>query len=61
MKRHELKWDGALKQWFCVECGRTSHHVGKLIAEEELNQFDCSEPQRASDPGRNSPRTKSHF
>jgi hypothetical protein len=44
MKRHELKWDGSRKEWYCVECGRISRHVGKLTAEEELNQFDCSGP-----------------
>jgi hypothetical protein len=52
MKRHELKWDGHLKQWFCLECGRISNHVGKLTAEDELNKFDCINPQKANDSRR---------
>jgi hypothetical protein len=47
MKRHELRRDSALKQWFCLECGRISNHVGKLTAEDELNKFDCVDPRKA--------------
>jgi hypothetical protein len=52
MERHELKRDSALKQWFCLECGRTSNHVGKLAAQDELNKLACVNPQKAADSRR---------
>jgi hypothetical protein len=54
MEHSEILWNPALKEWFCARCGRTSDHVTKNDAEEELAQFDCSLPDvSGNDPKEN--------
>jgi len=52
MKNHELRWDSALKEWYCTECGSTSKCVGKLSAMDELSKVGCSTPQNRDHPGK---------
>jgi hypothetical protein len=40
----EIYWNPALREWFCVRCGRTSDHVSQADARAELEQHDCALP-----------------
>jgi len=44
MYQHELGWDAAKQEWFCVRCLRTSDHTYKDDAERELSYFECVPP-----------------
>ena len=39
-----LSWNKAHAEWFCVKCGRTSHHVTVEDAQTELAQYECRLP-----------------
>ncbi len=40
----EIYWNPALREWFCVRCGRTTDHVSQADARVELEQHDCVLP-----------------
>jgi len=40
----EIYWNPALREWFCVQCGRTSDHVNQTDARLDLEQHDCALP-----------------
>jgi pSer/pThr/pTyr-binding forkhead associated (FHA) protein len=44
LRHPNLRWNPAIQEWFCVECGRTSDHLILEDARWELNQRDCSVP-----------------
>jgi hypothetical protein len=43
-RKHELGWDAAKQEWFCVRCLQTSDHTCKEDAEHELSYLDCEPP-----------------
>lgn len=45
MGPHNIEWNAAKQEWFCVRCLRTSDHQSKQDAELELSQFECIPPQ----------------
>jgi hypothetical protein len=47
-----LRWNGALGEWFCTKCGRSSDQVTVEDAHVELAQFECRLPYvETSRPG----------
>jgi len=42
---HEIKWNAANQEWFCVRCLRTSDLLNQEDAERELSQFDGLPPR----------------
>jgi hypothetical protein len=49
MKHPDIIWNAETKEWFCIRCFRTSDHVTKLNAENELSYFDCVVPDTDGD------------
>jgi hypothetical protein len=49
--KHEIKWQPATQEWFCIRCSRTSDHVSQEDAERELSQFDCVSTAESSQHG----------
>jgi len=41
MKEHQIEWNAATEQWFCINCLRASDYQSKQDAERELSQLDC--------------------
>jgi hypothetical protein len=50
MSQHQIEWNAASNQWFCINCLRKSDRVSKQEAELELDAFKCIRP----DPRRRS-------
>jgi hypothetical protein len=43
LSKHEIEWEPATREWFCVRCFLTSDHVNRADAERELSQYMCME------------------
>jgi hypothetical protein len=59
MEHSEILWNATIKEWFYVRCGRTSDHVTKNDAEEELAQFDFSLPDVTDNDSKENTRHRS--
>ena len=57
LKHSDLRWNPATREWFCVECGRTSDHLTLEDARWELNQRDCRVPSVRTLKGWDDPST----
>jgi hypothetical protein len=44
MKHPEIGWNPVAREWFCVRCFRTSDHLSREEAVQELSQFECVAP-----------------
>jgi hypothetical protein len=45
MSKHQIEWNAASQEWFCINCLRASDSINKADAEVELNAFDCIQPE----------------
>jgi hypothetical protein len=41
MKHENIRWNPAIREWFCPKCGRTSDHASEEAARQELEQWEC--------------------
>jgi len=44
MTEHTINWNAANEKWLCLTCLRSSDHISKEDAQNELDQFDCLGP-----------------
>ena len=53
MKHLVIRWNPAIQEWFCIECGRTSDKISEEDARVELDEHDCQVPSQgtSSPPG----------
>lgn len=51
-EHHQIEWNAAKQDWFCVRCLRSSDHLSKEDAESELNRYNCLHSTNA-DPATN--------
>jgi hypothetical protein len=42
---HQIEWNAAQAQWFCIKCLIASDHVNKQDAQIELDRFECVLPK----------------